>query len=57
MTVTGAWIIEMAELTATRKAEVEAIKQFISKQEDIYRVAYGHRVSRFPGNAYFWNYQ
>ena len=50
----GAWIIEMAELTATRKAEVEAIKQFISKQEDIYRVAYGRRVSRFPRQCIFF---
>ncbi len=50
----GAWIIEMAELTATRKAEVESIKLFISKQEDIYRVAYGRRVSRFPRQCVFF---
>lgn len=50
----GAWIIEMAELTATRKAEVESIKQFISKQEDIYRVAYGRRASRFPRQCVFF---
>lgn len=49
----GAWIIEMSELAATRKAEVESIKQFISKQEDIYRVAYGRRVSRFPRQCIF----
>jgi len=49
----GAWLIEMAELSATRKAEAESIKQFISKQEDIYRVAYGRRVSRFPRQCIF----
>ena len=37
-----AWIVEMAELSATRKAESEAVKHFISKREDIYRVALRH---------------
>ena len=49
----GVWIIEMAELTATKKAEVEAVKHFISKREDIYRVAYGRRVSHFPRQCVF----
>lgn len=49
----GAWIIEMAELTAAKKAEVEAVKHFISKREDSYRVAYGHRVSHFPRQCVF----
>lgn len=40
----GAWIIEMAELSGIRKAEVESVKHFISKQEDMFRPAYG-RVS------------
>ena len=49
----GAWIIEMAELTATKRAEVEAVKHFISKREDAYRVAYGRRVSHFPRQCVF----
>lgn len=42
--IQGAWIIEMAELAGLRKAEVEATKHFISKQEDMFRPAYA-RVS------------
>lgn len=49
----GAWIIEMAELSATRKAEAEAVKHFISKSEDMYRVAYGKHVTRFPRQCIF----
>lgn len=49
----GAWIIEMAELSVLRKAEIEAIKQFISKQEDSYRVAYGRQISVFPRQCIF----
>lgn len=41
----GVWLLEMAELTATKKAEVEAVKQFLSKQEDVYRLAYGRRTT------------
>ena len=40
----GAWIIEMGELSALKKAEVESIKQFVSKQEDNYRAAYGRHT-------------
>ena len=49
----GAWIIEVAELSAARKAEVEAVKHFISKREDAYRQAYGRRVSHFPRQCVF----
>ena len=30
----GFWLIEMGEMAATRKAELEQIKQFVSKQSD-----------------------
>lgn len=42
--IQGAWIIEMAELAGLKKAEVESVKHFISKQEDTFRAAYA-RVS------------
>lgn len=50
----GAWIIEMGELAGLRKAEVETIKHFISKREDRYRVAYGHRTENFPRQCVFF---
>lgn len=49
----GVWVMEMAELAATRKAEVEAIKHFISKQIDRFRVAYGHYIEDFPRQCIF----
>lgn len=49
----GVWIIEMSELSATRKADNEAIKQFLSKREDIFRVAYGRQISVFPRQCIF----
>jgi len=36
----GRWIVEIGELSAMKKAEVESVKQFISKQVDDYRAAY-----------------
>ena len=50
----GAWIIEMGELAATKKAEVEAIKSFISKREDRFRVAYGRHTEDFPRQCVFF---
>lgn len=49
----GVWLLEMGEMMATKKADIEATKQFLSKQEDIYRVAYGRRTSRFPRQCVF----
>lgn len=43
----GVWIMEMGEMTATKKADIEATKHFISKREDIYREAYGRYKSYF----------
>lgn len=50
----GAWIIEMGELSATRKADVESIKHFISKREDRFRVAYGRHTEEFPRQCIFF---
>ncbi len=49
----GVWLIEMAELSASRKADNEAIKHFLTKREDIFRVAYGRQVSLFPKHLVF----
>lgn len=52
--VQGAWIVELGELTALDKSEVEAVKQFISQQEDWFRVAYGRRVEQYPRRCVFF---
>ncbi len=50
----GNWIIEVAELAATRKAEVEQIKHFVSKEEDTYRAAYARRTQSHPRQCAFF---
>jgi predicted P-loop ATPase len=40
------WIHENAELAGMKKAEVEAVKNYASKQTDIARPAYGHFVKK-----------
>lgn len=42
----GRWIVEVPELSGMRKAEVETIKAFITRQEDQYRPAYGRYVEK-----------
>lgn len=51
--IQGAWIIEMAELSGLRKAEVETIKHFISKYEDMFRPAYGRVVETYKRQCIF----
>lgn len=49
----GVWIMEIAELNGFKKAEEEAIKHFISKRSDEFRVAYGRRKDTFPRQGIF----
>lgn len=49
----GVWIIEVGELSAAKKADIDALKHFISKQEDIFREAYGRRTGVFPRQCIF----
>lgn len=51
--IQGCWLIEMAELSGLRKAEVEPIKHFLSKQEDIFRPAYARISETFPRQCIF----
>lgn len=52
--IQGVWIMEMGEMNATRKADIEATKNFITKTEDSFRVAYGRHKSYFPRTCVFW---
>lgn len=52
--LSGAWIIEMGELSAMKRAEVEGIKLFISKQEDMYRAAYAHHTKENKRQCVFY---
>lgn len=40
----GAWIYELGELDAMRKADARALKAFVSSQTDSYRPAYGRNT-------------
>ena len=49
----GIWIMEWGELTGIKKAEVETVKNFISKPSDRFRVAFGKRSDNFPRQCIF----
>lgn len=50
----GVWIVEVPELTGFNRTEMSDIKQFLSKQEDIYREAYARRTSIFKRQCVFF---
>ena len=52
--VEGAWICEISELLAlTKSKEVEAVKSFITRQNDSYRKPYERRVTDNPRKCIF----
>jgi predicted P-loop ATPase len=49
----GKWIIEMAELSGLKKADLDAQKHYMSKCEDTFRKAYGHVPEDYPRQNIF----
>lgn len=52
--IQGAWLIEIAELSGFKKAEVESVKHFISKQVDTFRAAYARTAETYPRQCVFF---
>ena len=50
----GYWIQEIGELAGIRKADIDKVKAFISRQDDKYRASYGRRVSPHPRQCVFF---
>ena len=47
------WVIELAELSSIKRSDVEQVKNYISRRDDIYRAAYGTVVERHPRQCVF----
>ena len=50
----GYWIIEIGELAGMKRADVDKVKAFISRQNDRYRPAYGMRATPHPRQCVFF---
>ena len=50
----GAWLVEIGEMAGMKKADVEKVKSFFSRQDDRYRPAYGRRVESHPRQCVFF---
>lgn len=49
----GYWILEIGELAGLRKADVETLRSFLSRQNDIYRASFGRRPAPHPRQCVF----
>ncbi|MDE5992890.1 MAG: virulence-associated E family protein, partial [Oscillospiraceae bacterium] len=52
--IQGVWINEVGELNGLNRAETNAVKQFLSKVEDIFREPYGRRTTAYPRRCVFF---
>ena len=52
--IQGTWINELGELNGMTKSETNAVKQFLSKTDDIYREPYGRKTVNFPRRCVFF---
>jgi predicted P-loop ATPase len=50
----GYWIIEIGELAGMKKADLDKVKAFISRQDDKYRASFGRRVTPHPRQCIFF---
>ena len=44
--IQGSWILEMGELSSLRKSELNLVKNFLSRTDDIFRASYGQKYPR-----------
>lgn len=49
----GVWFVEIAELAAMRRTEIEAVKAFLSRRDDRYRPPYARRSVDVPRQCVF----
>lgn len=49
----GFWILEIGELAGMKKADIDKVKAFISRQDDKYRASFGRRVTPHPRQCIF----
>ncbi|MBK9002206.1 MAG: hypothetical protein IPM35_41330 [Myxococcales bacterium] len=47
------WLVEMGELAALNRRDTETAKGFISRREDMFRLAYGRKNQKFPRHCVF----
>ena len=50
----GYWILEIGELAGMKKADINKVKAFISRQDDKYRASFGRRVTPHPRQCVFF---
>lgn len=50
----GAWLVEFGELASMKRAEIETVKNFVSKTEDSYRPAYGEFTRTYKRMCVFF---
>ncbi len=50
----GYWILEIGELAGMKKADIDKVKAFISRQDDKYRASFGRRVTPRPRQCIFF---
>lgn len=49
----GYWILEIGELAGLKKTDIETLKGFLSRQNDIYRASFGRRATPHPRQCIF----
>ncbi len=49
----GYWILEIGELAGLKKTDIETLRGFLSRQNDIYRAAFGRRATPHPRQCVF----
>lgn len=51
--IAGRWFVELSELAAARKTDVESMRAFITRRVDVLRLPYGRITEEFPRRCVF----
>jgi predicted P-loop ATPase len=52
--IQGYWIIEIPELSGLKKADIEPVKHFLTKRDDVFRIPHAKYTSQFKRQCVFF---
>lgn len=53
MAITGNWLVEQAEMSTMKKADIEGFRAFVTRKTDTFRPPYGRVLEEFPRRCVF----
>lgn len=53
MIAAGAWMVELGELASMKRTDIESVRNYLTRKEDVLRLPYGRTIVTFPRRSVY----